>query len=128
MDRPGNNAAAHITENVLWFDGAFEKNLSISTMRSKCSTVCNDVLCYYYQSYLASLCTSSLLLMPPVGLKSTLKHLSNWSGSMRGCNTRTMIRMSSRNTATKNIQAHFKQCNEEPQYQNIHKDFIIDSI
>jgi len=35
------------------------------------------MMCYHYQSYLASLWTSSLLLMPPVGLKSTLKHLSN---------------------------------------------------
>jgi hypothetical protein len=35
------------------------------------------MMCHYYQSYLASLWTSSLLLMPPVGLKSTLKHLSN---------------------------------------------------
>jgi hypothetical protein len=126
MDRPGNNIAAHITENVLRFNGALEK---ISLYPPCGASVALFVMwCYYYQSYLASLWTSSLLLMPPVGLKSTLKHLSNWSGSMRGCNKRTMIRMSSRNTATKNIQAHFKHCNEEPQYQNIQKDFYIDSI
>ena len=104
MDRPGNNAAAHVTENVSWFDGALEKISLYPPCQA--SVALFVMMCYYYHSYLASLWTSSLLLMPPVGLNSTLKHLSNWSGSMRGCNKRMMIRMSSRNTAAKNIQAH----------------------
>jgi hypothetical protein len=69
-----NKAAAQVTENVLLFDGALEK----FSLYPPCgASVALYVMTCYYQSYLASLWTSSLLLIPPVGLKSTLKHLSN---------------------------------------------------
>lgn len=44
-----------------------------------------------FETYLASLCTSSVLLIPPLGDRSTLRQLSSCIGSIRGCNNKNLV-------------------------------------